>query len=809
MKISLNWLKQYINLDLDPDEISEILTAIGLEVEGQEEVETVKGGLEGIKVGHILTCVKHPNADKLSLTSVDLGEEEPFQIVCGAPNVAAGQKVLVATVGSTLYTAEGEAWKIKAGKIRGEVSNGMICAEDEIGLGESHDGIMILDEDAEVGQWAKDLFNVQNDIVYDIGLTPNRSDATSHIGVAEDLLAYLKINKDYKDGITYPDFSGFQEGQGKGGITVEVLDQDGAPRYSGVKIDNITIKDSPDWMKNNLRSIGINPKNNIVDITNYVLHEMGQPLHAFDAEKIGGSHIKVQQLPQGSKFVDLEGRERELHEEDIMICDGNDKGMCIGGVFGGLDSGVSETTTSIFLESAYFDAKRIRKTSTRHLLRTDAATTFEKGTNPNFTVTALKRAAQLMVELAGATVASEITDIYPVRIEPKEIEVKYSHINRLIGDAIAKEEVKAILAALNIELLSEDGDDITVAIPSNKTDVLREADVIEEILRIYGFNKVSIPEKVVSTISYKPTPNLPLLRNKAADVLCGFGFNEMMAVSLNQSKYYSNEDHLVYINNTSNIHLNVMRADMVHSALEAVEHNVNRQETSLKLFEFGKVYWKNDEEIFEKEKLSFTLTGNLYGESWNQKSSLEGQGFYFAKASLGQVFKALGVHSFQVSELENEHYLYGLKYHRGPKVLAEVGLLHPKLTSSMGVKQEVIFAEIDWNEAVKAGLKTKLEAQEISKYPKVRRDLALVLEDGIKFEQVEGIAKKIGKKTLTGINLFDVYKDDEQVGKGKKSYAVSFEFQDLSKTLKDKDIDKLMKGMIDKFEKNLGAFIRK
>jgi phenylalanyl-tRNA synthetase beta chain len=494
-----------------------------------------------------------------------------------------------------------------------------------------------------------------------------------------------------------------------------------------------------------------------------------------------------------------------------MICDGNDKGMCIGGVFGGLESGVSDSTTSIFLESAYFDPKSIRKTSTRHLLRTDAAVTFEKGTNPNNTVNALKRAAQLMVDLADAKVASEIVDIYPQPIVPKQIDVKYSHINRLIGDDISKENVKEILEAMKINILSENGDNIKVEIPTNKADVLREADVIEEILRIYGFNKVAIPEKVVSTISYKPSPDKPALRNKAAEVLCGMGFNEMMAVSLNQSKYYDEgqQDSLVYINNTSNVHLNVMRADMVHSALEAVEYNLNRQVTSLKLFEFGRIYWKDQDEYDETEKLSITLSGSVFGESWLQSSKVENEGFYYVKAALNQLLTSLGVSSFQVSDVENDHFLYGLKYHRGPKVLAEVGVLHPKLCSKMGVKEEVVFSELDWNEVVKAGVKSKVESVEISKYPKVRRDLALVVDEGVKFGEIETLARKTDKRILQDVNLFDVYKNEDQLGAGKKSYAVSFEFQEKDKTLKDKDVDKVMDQMIQKFEKNLGAYIRK
>ena len=811
MNISLNWLKRYIDLDLSPEEISEILTAIGLEVEGLEEVETVKGGLEGIVVGHIIECGKHPNADKLSLCKVDVAESEPLQIVCGAPNVATGQKVLVATAGTTLYTLEGKAWKIKSGKIRGEASQGMICAEDELGLGDDHDGIIVLPDHAETGSLGKDLYNIQNDIVFEIGLTPNRSDATSHIGVAEDLAAYLKINQDHSGELKYPDTSSFKEGSDDGGIKVDLINAEGAPRYSGILLENISIKESPDWLKNDLRAIGLNPKNNIVDITNFILHEMGQPLHAFDADKIEGDHIKVQTLAEGSPFLDLDGKERELNAEDVMICDGNDKGMCIGGVFGGLESGVSDSTKRIFLEAAHFNARSIRRTSTRHLLRTDAAVCFEKGSDPNITTLALKRAALLMQELAGANVASKIIDIYPKEIKPAKIAVKYSHINRLIGDDIPKDSVRAILAALKINIVSDKDDDIVVEIPTNKADVLREADVIEEILRIYGFNKVSIPSKVVSTISYKPKPDRPALRNKVGDMLCGMGFSEMMAVSLNQAKYYEDKDQdkLVFINNTSNIHLNVMRADMHHSALEAIEYNVNRQENNLKLFEFGRVYWKEGEEIEEREKLSLTLTGAIYEETWVGNNSSEDMAFYYMKAAVNNLMGVLGVSSFQKSDSDNPKFLYGIKYHRGPKVLLEFGVLHPSICKKMKVKQQVVYAVVDWENTIKAGIKHKIQVSNISKYPKVRRDLALVIDDKVKFDEIINLARSTEKKILKDINLFDIYVNADQLGEGKKSYAVSFEFQDDERTLKDKDVDKVMNNMMGKFQEKLGAIIRK
>jgi phenylalanyl-tRNA synthetase beta chain len=742
---------------------------------------------------------------------VDVGNADPLQIVCGAPNVAKGQNVLVATIGTTLYTSDGESWKIKKGKIRGEFSEGMICAEDELGLGDDHNGIIVLPEDVEIGGLARDLYDIENDFVYEIGLTPNRSDATSHIGVAEDLAAYLKINTDHNGKVKYPDISNFKEGEKNDNLQVDLIDPKGAPRYSGILIDNIVIKESPDWIKNALRAIGINPKNSVVDITNYVLHEFGQPLHAFDADKIANFHIKVQTLPEDSPFLDLDGKERKLHPEDVMICDGNDKGMCIGGVFGGLDSGVSDTTSRIFLESAHFNAKSIRKTSTRHGLRTDAAINFEKGSDPNVTVRALKRAALLLMEYADGQMASHLFDIYPNRITPKKVDVKYSHINRLIGDEISKEDIRAILKALHINISKEDGDNLIVEIPTNKADVTREADVIEEILRIYGYNKVGIRDKIMSTISYKPKPDRPALRDKVANLLCGIGFSEMMAVSLNEAKYYedSEQDKLVFINNTSNIHLNVMRADMVHSALEAVAYNANRQEPDVKLFEFGRIYWKSGEEILEREKLSLCLTGNIYSESWLRNSNADQEKIYYLKAAVNNVLDTLGVTLYQVSEVEDEHFSYGIKYHRGQQILAEIGEVHPKVLSKMNVKQQVYFAQIDWESVVKAGAKNKIQVTGISKFPKVRRDLALVLNDHVTFDEILTIARKTDKKLLKAVNLFDVYKNEDQLGAGKKSYAVSFEFQDVDKTLKDKDVDKIINTLIFKYEKNLGAFIRK
>ena len=622
MKVSLNWLKEYVDIALPPDKVSEVLTDIGLEVEGMEEVESVKGGLEGIVVGQVKECGKHPNADKLSLTKVDVGADELLQIVCGAPNVAAGQKVLVAAVGTTLYSPEGEAWKIKKGKIRGEVSEGMICAEDELGLGDEHSGIIVLPEDVTVGIAARDYDQIETDYAYEIGLTPNRSDATNHIGVAKDLAAALKINYDHSGVVRMPSVDDFKVDCNDLPIEVIVEDTEACPRYVGVSIKDVAVKESPEWLKNRLRAIGVRPISNIVDITNFVLHELGQPLHAFDLDKISGGKVIVKTLKQGSKFLSLDEVERELHAEDLMICDGNSKGMCIGGVFGGINSGVTDITTNIFLESAHFNAKSIRRTSMRHNLRTDAAKVFEKGSDPNISLYEIKRAAMLIKELKKKKIASEIVDVYPNKIEPVQVLVNYAHVNRLIGVDIPKDKVKTILDALEMEVVKETETTFTVAVPTNKSDVTREADVIEEILRIYGFNKVPISSQVKSAIIISEKPNPGEVRNVASDFLAARGFNEMMAVSLSESRYYKDilpifqEEELVYVNNTSNVHLDIMRPSMLFSGLEAVLHNQNRRQLNLKLFEFGRIYLKKEEGYKERTRLSLFLSGQRFEESW-------------------------------------------------------------------------------------------------------------------------------------------------------------------------------------------------
>lgn len=812
MKVSYNWLKDYLDVNLPWEELSKILTDIGLEVEGEEQTESVKGGLKGIVVGEVTFKDKHPNADKLSVTRVDIGAEEELHIVCGAPNVAKGQKVVVATIGTMLYPNDGEPFKIKKGKIRGEASEGMICAEDEIGLGASHDGIMVLPAETAVGTAASDFFKIEKDTIFEIGLTPNRSDATSQLGVAKDLAAALKINNGHSGKVNVPDVSAFKVDNNDLPIEVVVENTEACPRYSGVSIKGVTVKESPEWLKKRLRALGVATKNNIVDITNFILHELGQPLHAFDADEIEGRKVIVKNLADGSQFTTLDDVERKLSSEDLMICDGNSNGMCIAGVFGGTKSGVKDSTTNIFLESAHFNATSIRKSSTRHLLRTDAAKCYEKGSDPNICVFALKRAALLIQELAGGEIASNIIDIYPIPVTRAQILCKYSHINRLIGDNLSKDEVRNILEAMEIDILEEKDDFLKVAIPTNKVDVTREADVIEEILRIYGLNKVSIPSQVKSALTYGLQPDPFKIKNIAGDLLAANGFNEMMAVSITESKYFKeilpmDESQLIYINNTANMHLDVMRPSMLFSGLEAIQRNQNRRSSDLRLFEFGHTYLKGKDDYIENEHLTLFMTGQRHPESWLNKDK-EQVTFYSLKSYVLNLMNRLGLSGFQESNTENEIFGFGMKLHRGPQTLVEIGRVKGKLSKAMDIKNPVFYADFNWDMILKALRKHKIDFTPLNKFPTVKRDLALVLDRKVKFNEVQAIAKKTGKKLLKSINLFDVFEDESKLGEGKKSYAISMVFEDASKTLKDKDVDKVMKQMIQNFEKKLGAIIR-
>ena len=813
MKISLNWLKDYIDINLPPEKIGEILTDIGLEVEGMEEVDSVKGGLEGIVVGEVKTCGKHPNADRLSVTTVDVGREGLLHIVCGAPNVAAGQKVLVAPSGTTVHPTEGEAFPIKKGKIRGEVSEGMICSEDEIGLGTSHDGIMVLPEDAPVGALGREYMKVEKDYVYEIGLTPNRSDATNHIGVAKDIAAALKINYDHAGHLHLPSVENFQIDNNDLPVEVVVENTEACPRYAGVSIKGVTIKESPDWLKKRLLAVDVRPINNIVDITNFVLHEFGQPLHAFDLGKIGQQKVIVKTLAQDAPFLSLDEVERKLNDHDLMICDGNSKGMCIGGVFGGLNSGVTDNTKNIFLESAHFNAKWIRRTSMRHNLRTDAAKVFEKGSDPNVSVYALKRAVLLMKELAGGEIASDVVDIYPEPIQPTQVEVSHAHVSRLIGVDIPKEEIKAILEAMEMALVSETDTHFTVAVPTNKADVTREADVIEEILRIYGFNNVPVPGHIKTAVTIAQSPDPNELKDAIGNLLSANGFNEMMAVSLTESRYFRDilpipEEDLVFVNNTSNIHLDVMRPTMLFSGLEAIVYNQNRQQGDLKLFEFGKSYRKEEGAIDERNHLSLLLAGQRIPESWHNSAKAPVD-YFTLKAFVHQVLGKLGLTSYQETAVSDDIFSFGLKYHRGPQEVVTFGKVNPKVARKMDIRSNVFYADFNWDLLLKSRKKHNIIFEEINKFPSTRRDLALVVENSVKFQDIVAIARKVGKKLIKDINLFDVYENEAQLGKGKKSYAVSFTFEDPTKTLKDKEVDKVTNKLIQQYEEKLSAVIRR
>ena len=815
MKISYNWLKEYIKTDLDYNQLSEILTNIGLEVEGIEHFESVKGGLEGLVIGEVKEKTKHPDADKLSLTKVDLGTGELLPIVCGASNVEAGQKVVVATVGTTLYDGD-EPFKIKKGKIRGEVSLGMICAEDEIGLGNSHDGIMVLDKNASIGIKAKDYFNIENDIIFEIGLTPNRIDGASHIGVARDLSAYLTQQE--RTPYVKPSVDNFKTDNTNNTISVKIENNDACYRYAGVTVSNIEVKESPEWLQNRLKAIGQKPINNVVDITNFVLHETGQPLHAFDADIISGNEIIVKTLDKGSKFITLDEQERELSDNDLMIC--NEKeGMCIAGVFGGAKSGVTKKSKNIFIESAYFDSVFVRKTSKRHALQTDSSFRFERGTDPNNVIYALKRAALLVKELAGGKISSKIVDVYPNPVKDFEIELSYANIDRLIGKKIEHQQIKSILTALEIKIIAENGDKLNITVPPYRVDVTREADVIEEILRIYGYNNIEITTDVKSTISYAPQPDKNKWKNIIADLLSNKSFNEAMSNSLTKGEYYENlESYKAYnsvkILNPLSSDLNVLRQSLIFGGLEAISFNEKRKHSNIKLYEFGNCYfYKSDADVSnplnrysEEEHLNLFITGNKNTANWNEK--LVNSDFYEIKAYTDVVLKRLGykLEAFKQEEISNDIFEFGLEYSSNNNVFAKFGLINTKLQKKFDISNEVYYADINWKI-----LFTKLPEREqfkaISKFPKVSRDLALLVNKSVKFSKIKELAFKNEKKLLKQVTIFDIY-EGEKLGEDKKSYAINYILQDEHKTLKDKQIDKVMNKLIKVYEKEIGAELR-
>lgn len=808
MKISYNWLKQFINIDWNAEKTGHLLTDLGLEIEGIETYQSVKGGLKGIVVGEVLTCVQHPNADRLKVTTVTIGEANPIQIVCGAANIAAGQKVPVATIGTTLYTSEGEAWKIKKGKIRGEESHGMICAEDELGLGESHDGIMVLDAHLEPGTLASNVFNIENDHVFEIGLTPNRADAMSHYGVARDLKAGL-LQHDVALELITPSVSAFHVDNRTLKIDVDVQDKEKAPRYCGITISGIKVKTSPSWLQHRLKSIGLTPVNNVVDATNYVLHELGQPLHAFDANKITGNKIEVKTCPAGTKFTTLDGTERKLHQEDLMICDA-EKPMCIAGVFGGLDSGVTEQTTHVFLESAYFNPVSIRKTAKRHALNTDASFRFERGIDPNITKYALKRAALLIREIAGGEITSDISDAYPTKIEDFQVLLNFENTTALIGEEIPRETIKSILASLEIKVNSITETGLGLTVPAYRNDVQREADIIEEILRVYGYNNIGITEKLNASISHSSKFEDYKLQNITGNQLAAQGFYEIMANSLTTPKYTElseqlNAAHNVEMLNPLSNDLAVMRQSLLFSGLEAVAHNLNRKRSDLKLFEFGKTYHQYTDSREEHKHLSLFVTGNKTEKRWN--SPTNPSDFFYLKGTIEAVLQRLGLNRLKSSPLKTDVLSEGIILALGKKKLVEFGLVKKSILKHFGISQSVLFADFNWDNVLEMAQHNNIKFKTISKYPEVRRDFALLIDNKIAFNDIYTIAKQTEKQLLKNVSLFDVY-EGKNLPAGKKSYAVSFTLQDEHKTLTDKQIDKIMSKLQSNFESKLGAELR-
>lgn len=819
MKISYNWLKTYIDVNESPEKVGEWLTDCGLEIEGIEKFETIKGGLEGIFVGEVLSCEKHPDADRLSLTSVSIGQQV-LPIVCGAPNVAQGQKVLVATVGATLYPISGDSFQIKKAKIRGHASEGMICAEDELGIGHAHDGIMILPDSAIPGTPASSYFNIENDWIFEIGLTPNRIDAASHVGVARDIAAILNhMNHKQVHKVLQPDVSAFKADNNERMITIEIEDEQACPRYTGLTISGVTVTESPKWLKDRLMSIGLKPINNIVDITNFVLHETGQPLHAFDADQVKGNKIVVRKPAAGTKFITLDEAEKELNGEDLMICDEKDP-MCMAGILGGIKSGVTNQTRNIFLESAYFDAATIRKSSRRHDIKTDASFRFERGADPVITGFALKRAALLIKEIAGGSISSEVVDVYPNPIHPQRIPFNFDTAFRLIGQEIETEVLRNILLSLDFTILEEKPQTWQLEIPLYRVDVTREADVVEEILRIYGYNNIAQPEKLHASIVLKPSPDKEKLQNLISDMLSAQGFAEIMNNSLTRAAYFENEwfqpERLVRILNPLSQDLNAMRQSLLFGALETIAYNLNRKTADMKLYEFGNVYLLDDknnkanklEGYAERMMLALMMTGNRQPESWFAKDQTIS--FFDLKATVFQVLKRLGINLAELSleELHQEGiFEVGIKLTLGKHVLAELGALKASVAKACDIKQEVLFAALEWEKIIALASPKNIIFKGVSKFPEVRRDLALLIDKNIRFSQIEEVALKSERKLLKAVRLFDVYQD-AKIGQDKKSYALSFTLQDDQKTLTDKEIEKAMERIQKAIEAGVGASIR-
>lgn len=815
MNISLNWLKDYLKTDLKVEEICEILTSIGLEVGGYEKFESIRGGLQGLVVGEVKTCVAHPDSDHLHITTVDLGDGRLTPIVCGAPNVAAGQKVIVATIGTVLYDGDKE-FVIKKSKIRGQESEGMICAEDEIGVGNDHAGIIVLPADTPVGLSAADYYHLTTDYTIEIDITPNRIDGASHLGVARDLAAYLQQKEDIRYSLSPVDH--YTTDADTAGISIEVQRPEACRRYAGVCIEGVKVQPSPEWLQTRLKAIGLHPINNVVDVTNYILFDLGQPLHSFDKDKIKGNKVIIRSFPTGTKFKTLDGVERELNENDLMVCN-TEEPMCIAGVFGGIESGITENTTNVFLESACFDPVFVRKTARRHGLNTDASFRFERGTDPNIVIYALQKAAMLIKELGGGKITSEIIDIYPEPVKDFEVEIKYAHIDRLIGKAIGHETVKKILHSLEIKIVREDEAGMLLHVPPYRVDVRREADVIEDILRIYGFNNIEVPSKVNSTLSYTEKPDDFQLKNKIADLLAANGFNEIMNNSLTKASYFEqlesyHPENTVMLFNPLSSDLSAMRQSLLFGGLETIAYNINRKNNSLRLFEFGKAYTYHRKEgenhlkqYQEEDKLSLFITGNKTQASWNSKE--QKTDFFNIKSYVEMILTRLGFKTEQlfIDESSEDIYREGLTYSLNGKHLVTLGMLSQKVLKMTDVEQEVYYADFFWENILKMVKNHTISFIPMPKFPAVKRDLALLLDKNISFKEVRDLAMRTEKNLLKSIHLFDVY-EGEKLGAGKKSYAVSFTLQDEEKTLTDKQIDKIMNKLMGTYKHQLGAEIR-
>ena len=825
MKISYNWLREYVNSSLTPSEAEKILSSIGLEVESMESVEEIPGSLDGVVVGEVVECGKHPDADKLSLTKVDAGESELLQIVCGAPNVAKGQKVLVAKVGTTLTFTSGEQVKLKRAKIRGVESAGMICAEDELGIGTSHDGIMVLPADAVVGTPAKEYLGLETDTLLEIGLTPNRVDAASHIGVARDFSAWLRFNGT-DSRLVKPSVDNFESLVKSLDIKpakVTVVAADGAPRYAGLTFDNVTLAPSPDWLKKRISAIGLRPINNIVDITNFILHETGHPLHAFDYDKIAGHEVIVRRAKDGERFTTLDGVERELTADDLMICDA-EKPMTLAGIFGGAESGITSSTKRVFLESAYFNPVSIRKSSKRHQIKTDASFRYERGADPEMVPYAIKRAAILFQELAGAKVAGDIIDIYPEKIDRAVVEIDFERVERLIGKRIGRESILNILEYLEYDILKSDNTGASLSVPCYRVDVTRECDIVEDVLRIYGYNNVEIPERMVASITPGRKPDPESVKEGLSAFLAANGFHEIMNNSLTKGEYYSKlksfpEENLVKILNPLSSDLNAMRQTLLLSGLEVVSYNINRQSSDLKLFEIGNVYSYspaddgdlspalNLKSYKEGTKISLIVTGPGV-QSW--RTSAISASYFTLKGQLELLLRRYGIEpaDLEYSSAPSDIFSEGLVYKtQSGKEIGMMGTISQTLLKRFGIKQQVFAAEISWDILFQLIKKQKVLFKEMPKFPEVKRDLALLLDEGVSFTEIRKSAFKAERKILKSVTLFDVYRGDK-IPEGKKQYAISFVLQDSEKTLTDKYVEETMTKLLKNFETNFGAQLR-